>query len=98
MVVRYTRYMITIKNKITDDLLVEEDTVLDGMVAGSAIVRPGKKLIINGMITGNVVIEEDAQVELNGIVAGDIYNQGGGFVKSGILAGNLVETDSPSPS
>lgn len=82
--------MITIKNKISDDLVVEEETVLDGLVAGSAIVRPGVKFVINGMITGNVIIEEGAFVELNGIISGDIYNQGGKFSRTGILTGKVL--------
>lgn len=88
----YTKYMRVVKNQIDEDLLVDEDTVLDGIVAGSAIVRQGMKLVINGMVTGNVVIEENSEVELNGIVSGDIYNQGGKFLKRGVLAGNLVDS------
>lgn len=87
------KLMRVVKNQINEDLLVEEDTVLDGIVAGSAIVRPGKKLVINGMVTGNVVIEGDSEVELNGVVSGDIYNQGGILTKKGILAGTIVNAD-----
>lgn len=86
--------MKVIKDRIDDDLLVDEDTVLDSVVAGSAIVSPGKKLVINGVVTGNVVIEENSVVELNGIVSGDIYNQGGEFIQKGVLAGSLVESSS----
>jgi len=86
--------MRVVKNQINEDLLVDEDTVLDGVVAGSAIVRPGKKLVINGVVTGNVVIEGESEVELNGMVSGDIYNQGGKLIKKGVLAGNLVDSDS----
>ncbi len=85
--------MKTIQNTVHGDLVVDENTILDGIVAGSAIVRPNSKLIINGMVTGNVVIEENAEVELNGIVSGDIYSQGGSFIKTGILSGSLVETN-----
>lgn len=82
--------MIEITNKISDDLVVEEDIRLNGMVVGSAIVRPGKVLIINGTVLGNVVIEQNAEVELNGTVHGDVYNQGGRFHKRGVLSGTVV--------
>ncbi len=83
--------MRVIKEKISNDLIVEEDTTLDGIIAGSAIVRPGVKLVINGMVTGNVVIENNSEVELNGIVSGDVYNQGGKLVNAGILAGSVLD-------
>jgi hypothetical protein len=83
--------MIVISNTVAEDLVVEEDTVVDGIITGSAIVRPNRTLIINGIVTGNVVIEQDAQVELNGIVSGDVFNQGGIFHKKGILSGSIVD-------
>lgn len=79
--------MLVIKETIKSDIYIEHDTILDGIVAGSAIVRPGKNFVINGVVAGNVVIEEGASVELNGIVSGDVFNQGGVFVKQGVLTG-----------
>lgn len=85
--------MKVIKEKVSNDLIVEEDTTLDGIVAGSAIVRPNVKFIINGIVTGNVVIESQAEIELNGIISGDVFNQGGSFTKAGILSGNILNTN-----
>ncbi len=81
--------MLVIKEKIENDIYIEEDTTLDGLVAGSAIVRPKQTFVINGIVTGNVVIEFGARVELNGIVSGDVFNQGGEFIRQGILSGTL---------
>lgn len=88
--------MRVIKETVSDDLIVEQNTTLDGIVAGSAVVRPNIKFVINGVVVGNVVIESQAEVELNGVVSGDIYNQGGVFHKTGILSGSIVETPEDS--
>ena len=85
--------MQVITENINNDMYIEDDTVLDGIIAGSAIVRPGKTLVVNGVVTGNVVIEENGTVELNGIVSGDVLNQGGTFTQQGVLAGNIHNTN-----
>jgi cytoskeletal protein CcmA (bactofilin family) len=83
--------MKVIVDKIDGNLLVNEDTQLNGMVIGNVSVEENKTLQLNGMVFGEIVIKPTATVYLNGIVNGRVINGGGHLEIFGIVNGAVVK-------
>ena len=62
--------------KLPGGTRIDDDTILNGSVAGDAYVAGWVTLHMNGKIHGNLTIESGAVVEINGLVEGAVINQG----------------------
>lgn len=62
---------------IKGDLILEQNTVLKGMIVGNVTVKSDVEFIVHGQITGNVFIRENSNVIVNGQINGDVINDGG---------------------
>lgn len=83
------RWVIDERGKIDGDAEIAQDTRLYGMIAGSATVAAGIKLVVHGMIGGNLVVEAGANVEVYGTVFGDVINRGGDLQVIGRVRGDV---------
>lgn len=82
--------MQTIAHKIDGDVVLEEDTILRGMIAGSVTVPKDTVLHLHGTVTGSVFLQEGSAVFLHGTVAHDVVNDGGHLEIDGIVQGQVV--------
>lgn len=81
--------MKTIKHKIMADTVLDEDTLLEGMIVGSTTVSENRKLRLYGDIIGNLSVRKGSDVLLYGTVNGNIKNEGGHLEILGIVNGKI---------
>lgn len=77
--------------KVSGDLVVENDLILNGMVTGDIHVKNNSKLMLNGMCLGNLQVDVGSEVDIRGTVQGDIKNLGGILKINGIVQGNVSD-------
>ncbi|MBI0474904.1 hypothetical protein D9601_05950 [Sphingomonas sp. MA1305] len=66
-------------------LVMDQDGVMDGMVAGDVIVRRGCRVRIAGMVSGDLHVEQGAEAHVSGMIAGRIHQDGGRILVSGLV-------------
>lgn len=81
--------MIIERGKIEDDIELDNELVLHGMVNGNVRVVDGEILVLNGMCSQNLVIEEGGRVYLHGTTVGNVHNNGGYLEVYGTINGYL---------
>ncbi|HEX9987006.1 MAG TPA: polymer-forming cytoskeletal protein [Chloroflexia bacterium] len=82
--------MQVLHGQVTEDITLEEDLRLHGMVVGSVTVSPNVTLELNGYVTENVIVLPGARVELHGRVGGNVRNTGGRLKVWGVIDGLLM--------
>ena len=82
--------MKVIRDKIEGDIVIKEDTQVNGVIVGVTTVSENTLLQLNGVIVGDLILKEDSKVFLNGIVNGDVVNKGGYLEIFGIVNGKVV--------
>jgi cytoskeletal protein CcmA (bactofilin family) len=85
--------MRVIKERVSGDVMIQEDTQIQGIVSGKVYVGPGANLLHQGMILGALTLERDSEVNLFGFVKGDVVNKGGMLKVFGTVNGT-VRTES----
>jgi len=81
--------MKTIKERVSGDVMIEEDTQIQGIVSGKVYVGPGANLLHQGMILGALTLDRDSEVNLFGFVKGDVVNKGGVLNVFGTVNGTV---------
>lgn len=81
--------MKNVSEKITGNYVVNEDTMISGMVTGCVNVEPFCTLKLSGMICKDLTVLENASVYLHGRVSGDVYNRGGVLKIYGTISKNV---------
>jgi hypothetical protein len=81
--------MATIRDRIEQDIKIDEPTTLFGLVVGTVTVRKGGNLQVHGMINGRVLLESGSEVYIHGMINGDVINEGGNLVVFGAINGKL---------
>jgi len=81
--------MIEIGEKIEGDVIIEEDTTLEGMIVGNVTVTGAAEFVLRGMVRGTVTVLENSVVYLHGTVNGDVINNGGSLEVYGMIKGRL---------
>ena len=87
--------MKVIKERVSGDVMVLEDTLLQGIVTGKVCVARGANLMHHGMIVGPVTLEPGAEASIFGFVKGDVVNKGGDLRVYGTVNG-AVKTEAGS--
>lgn len=85
--------MRTIKDRVSGDFLINEDTQIQGIINGSVYVEKGAHLFHYGMIKGTVTVDKGSEAQIFGFVKGDVINNGGSLIVFGTVNG-AVRTDS----
>jgi predicted acyltransferase (DUF342 family) len=85
--------MITIKDRVSGEMLVREDTQVQGIINGRVYVEKGAHLFHYGMINGTVTVDKGSEAQIFGFVKGDVINNGGSLKVFGTVNG-AVRTDS----
>lgn len=85
--------MITIKDRVSGEMLVREDTQVQGIINGRVYVEKGAHLFHYGMINGTVTVDKGSEAQIFGFVKGDVINNGGSLMVFGTVNG-AVRTDS----
>lgn len=80
--------------EISGDLVVEQDSTLNGMVNGNVTVKPNVSLVLNGICIGDLTLESNSDVDVSGIVQGNINNTGGTLKINGIVQGDIADAGS----
>jgi len=83
--------MKEILGKVDDNMIINTDVQIRGMVVGNVTVEKNGFLKLNGMIIGKLDVFENAVCELHGMVEGDVENHGGELVIYGMIHGNLTK-------
>ena len=73
--------MREIRGKIEGDILVEEDSLFTGMVAGNMRVTSNRTVEIRGMLCGDLLAEDGATITINGMVDGAVIAEEGSTVE-----------------
>lgn len=63
-------------DKIDEDLQVQEELIIHGMITGNVTVLSGGHLILHGVVCKNMYIEKGASADIHGVVLKDVYNRG----------------------
>lgn len=83
---------------VIDELVVSEDTTLNGTVSGNVQVQADRTLILNGSILGNLIAWKGSKVEIHGSVIGSISHRSElkitGFVRGSITPYDAEEMKS----
>ncbi|KIL46946.1 hypothetical protein KP77_25150 [Jeotgalibacillus alimentarius] len=83
--------MKEIEGKIEDNIEIEEDTVLRGMIVGDVQVIGSAEFILSGMVVGDITLYENTNVYIRGTVSGDVINKGGSLEVYGVIDGKLIK-------
>jgi len=83
--------MEIIRDKIEQDLIIDRETRITGMINGLVTVEKDGVLILNGLINGNLIISVGGYCELHGTVNGNVKNNGGDLSVFGKINGNLYK-------
>ena len=75
--------------KIEDDVQLDEELTLHGMVTGSITVVEGGLLTLHGTCCRDLIVEEGARAYVHGTVSGNVLNRGGYLEVYGTIAGSL---------
>jgi cytoskeletal protein CcmA (bactofilin family) len=84
--------MRTITERARGEIIVREDTHIQGIVNGDVHVERGGSLLHQGVINGTVTVE-GGEANIFGFVKGDVVNNGGNLNVFGTVNGT-VRTDS----
>jgi cytoskeletal protein CcmA (bactofilin family) len=68
--------MIEEHGKIDNDVTLDGDFILHGMITGNVIIRNKSTFILHGMCCKNLVIEQDSRSYIHGTICGNIINNG----------------------
>jgi hypothetical protein len=88
------RYPVTVpgwklRGIFEDELILERDADVSGILKRDLVVRSGVRAIVHGIVEGSVVVEPDAVVYLEAIVKGAVDVRGAGCLE-GIMSGALT--------
>lgn len=85
--------MRKINGKVEGPLIIQENTVCQGMITRGVTLRSGVTLILYGMITGDLEMEPGSSAEVHGIINGTLRNNSADVVICGCV--DAVEDTNP---
>lgn len=88
--------MREIGGKIDGDVLVQEDSLFTGMVAGNMTVASSQTVELRGMLCGDLLVEDGATVTINGMVDGDVIAEAGSTVEINGMVDGVVRNNGAS--
>ncbi len=84
--------MRNIRDKIEGPYLIDEDTVLEGMVIQTLTIDSGINFELRGMVTGNLIVRAGSTVDIYGTVIGTVINEGAKITIHGMV-GKITDHD-----
>ena len=90
--IKRTKDMQEIRNKIEGPYYIEQDTILKGMVTGNLIIDGGVHLDLRGMVTGNLIAKAGSYIDIYGRIVGTVINEGAEITIHGMVGG-ISNTD-----
>ncbi len=90
--------MREIGGKIEGDILVEEDSLFTGMVAGNMTVASSRIVELRGMLCGDLLAADGATITINGMVDGDVIAEEGSTVEIHGMVDGVVRNHGASVS
>lgn len=85
--------MIEEHGKIENDVYLNYDLTLHGMITGDVIVGKGSNFVLHGTCCKNLVLEQGSSVRLNGMVCGNVNNNGGFLEVYGLVNGSIQTSE-----
>ncbi|EKT3958483.1 hypothetical protein NTJ28_002499 [Flavobacterium psychrophilum] len=82
--------MTQITSHIRQDIIIDNETNLTGMVTGNVTVDNASNFIVHGMVNGNVIVQVGATLLVHGTINGNIINSGLCKV-FGVVNGKLID-------
>ncbi len=82
--------MEQITSHISQDVVIDSETTLTGMVTGNVTVDNASNFIVYGMINGDVIVQVNSALLVHGTINGNIVNSGLCKV-FGIVNGKLID-------
>ena len=83
--------MRKIRDKIEGPYLIDEDTVLAGMVTQTLTIDSGINFDLRGMVAGNLIVGTGSTVEIYGMVTGNLIVRAGSIVGIyGMVIGTVI--------
>jgi cytoskeletal protein CcmA (bactofilin family) len=79
----------TIEGTIEDDVLIERNALLEGMIAGNVTTRGGARFEVSGRITKDISVGKGCIVQIYGVADGNIYVEGGQLEVWGTVNGSI---------
>lgn len=77
-------------NSNTEQMIVSDFQIINGLCIRPVVVRPGGKLTVNGSLGSSLVVEDGASSTINGVATGDVRVESGGRVVSrGTISGEV---------
>ncbi|WP_134211395.1 hypothetical protein [Enterobacter asburiae] len=83
--------MLEIYKKYEQDLVMDTDLLLHGMITGDLYVTNGHLAKIHGMVTGHIYVEPGGKIVIYGMSTGGLTNRGGIIEIYGSVTGGLHE-------
>lgn len=69
--------MREIRGKVDEDVVINDESELTGMITGNVRVTTGGVLVLRGMCCRDVIVETGARLIVRGTVSGAVINRGG---------------------
>lgn len=82
--------MKQITSHIRQDIVIDNETNLTGMITGNVTVDNASNFIIQGMVNGNLTVQCNSTLLVHGTINGNIINSGLCKV-FGVVNGKLIE-------
>ncbi len=83
--------MIEINTNIKQDVTIDQQTKLLGMITGNVVIDNSSNFIVHGTINGSIMINEGSSLFTYGTINGDIINHGECKIY-GIVNGKLIQS------
>ncbi len=80
--------MIEEHGKIDNDVTLDGDFILHGMITGDVTIGNKSTFILHGMCCKSLIIEQDSRAYIHGTISGNIINNGNLEVY-GTVIGNI---------
>lgn len=91
MILRSNSTMEIISNVIKQDMQIDTDVIITGIVTGNIVIERGGLLILTGMGNGRITVNQSGKCEVHGMFNGIIENNGGILNIFGVVNGSIIE-------
>ena len=82
--------MIEITNHVEQDVTINSDANLHGMISGNVSIEKPAVFMVHGMVNGNITIQNNSTLIVHGTINGNIINMGHCKI-FGMVDGSLIE-------
>ena len=79
----------TIEGTIEDDVLIEHNALLEGVITGNVTTREAARFEVSGKVSKDIFVGNGCIVQIYGVADGNIYVEGGQLEVWGTVNGSI---------